>query len=145
MLLLGALALVAAGLLLYGHDAARMAPEYSNLLWPVWVATLLPLMAVAGVLICGIRLTRLMDRGQAFSQSTVKEFARIKYLFAAAGALLLAPVLTIWTTGAPLHLSIVTLWGGATILSAFGMTSAAIMHHLFSHAVRLREENELTV
>jgi len=88
----------------------------------------------------------LVDRDEAFSEGTVRLLRRIRLCFGAMAACLLVSVVAVCLALLPHGSASVPLaWFGGEVVAVFLFTFAALLERLFSNAVELRQDNELTV
>jgi len=94
-------------------------------------------------------LLRLVDDGEAFSARTVRLLRRIKIQFGVTAAYLVLGLLGVWVALSVSighgHPSIILGWLAAEVVALFLFTLASLLERLFADALRLREDNELTV
>jgi uncharacterized membrane protein len=127
-------------------DLAASYPEVAHLRVPIFlavVACLVPgLVAVHALWM----FLGLVDRDEAFSEGTVRLLRRIRLCFGAMAACLLVSVVAVCLALLPLQSPSVPLaWFGGEVVAVFLFTFAALLERLFSNAVELRQDNELTV
>jgi len=142
--------LLAAGLLyLLSLDSAAMYPEVAHLRAPIYGAVLIGLLPMLVAMWTMFGLLRLVDDGEAFSARTVRLLRRIKIQFGVTAAYLVLGLLGVWVALSVSighgHPSIILGWLAAEVVALFLFTLASLLERLFADALRLREDNELTV
>lgn len=140
----------ASGLLhIIGLDLAAAFPEAAHLRLPIYVAVLVGLVPV----IVGVKVVfaflSVIDHAEAFSPQTVRLLQRLKVLIGITAAYLVLGLggvsVAMWvSTGQIIPLSLL-VWLAAEVVTLFLFTLIALLERLFSVALELRQDNELTV
>lgn len=139
--------ILACGLLLIvSLDLAADYPQADRLRVPIFAAVLVGLLpVVAAVRVLG-QFMGLVDRGEAFSQSTVDRLRLLKRLAASVAVYLLVGFAVVWVALLPDESpSVFLAWLSAEIVVVFLMALFAVFERLFVAALELRHDNELTV
>jgi hypothetical protein len=137
----------AAGILhLVSLEYAESAPELAHLRLPIYLAVVAGFVPTLVAVTVVFALLRVVDHGEAFSARTVTLLRRVVMLFAITAVYLgvgIAGVSAAVDTG--LEPAMLLIWLGAMLLTLILLTVALLLARLFSAALELRRENELTV
>lgn len=141
---------LASGLLyIVSLDLAAVYPELADLRLPIYVAALVGLLPVILAVNVVFDFLSVVDQGEAFSGRTVRLLRRIKVLVgitAAYEVLGLAGVwVAAWVTMEQTKAYMLLPWFAAEVVTLFLFTLVALLERLFSAALELRQDNELTV
>lgn len=141
---------LASGLLyIVSLDLAAVYPEVAHLRLPIYVAVLVGLVPVIVAVKVVFELLSVVDQGEAFSPQTVRRLRRLKVLIGITAAyevlgpagVLVAVEVAMGQTNAYMLLP----WFAAEVVTLFLFTLVALLERLFSAALELRQDNELTV
>ena len=141
---------LASGLLyIISLDLAGAYPEVAHLRLPIYVAVLAGLapVIVAVKVVCDF--LKVVDQGEAFSPQTVRLLRRLKVLIGITATyevlglagVLVAVEVAMGQTNAYTLLP----WFAAEVVTLFLFTLVALLERLFSAALELRQDHELTV
>lgn len=141
---------LASGLLyIISLDLAAAYPEVAHLRLPIYIAVLVGLAPVIVAVKVMFELLSVVDQGEAFSPQTVRRLRRLKVLIgitAAYEVLGLAGVLVAaWVAMGQTNAYMLLPWFAAEVVTLFLFTLVALLERLFSAALELRQDNELTV
>ena len=130
-------------------DLAAVYPELAHLRLPIYVAVLVGLVPMIVAVKVVFDLVGVVDLGEAFSLRTVRLLRRLKVLFGITVAYLVLGLVgvsvAIWVAMGQTHPSILLGWFAAEVVALFLFTLAALLERLFTAALKLRQDNELTV
>lgn len=141
VLLLGALAIV--GILAF--QSQQDLPEYADLAWPTYAGVVLGFAPVVLALWRMWMLAGLVARNEAFSTATVLEIHRIKQYIVWFIAWFFTGAILFRVAFGFIGPVIGALWLILEVAATFLYVVVAILERLFSSAVALREDVELTV
>jgi Protein of unknown function (DUF2975) len=141
---------LASGLLyIVSLDLAAVYPKLAHLRLPIYVAVLVGLIPVVVAVKVVFDLLSVVDQGEAFSTRTVRLLRRLKVLVgitAAYEVLGLAGVsAATWVAMGQTKAYMLLPWFAAEVVTLFLFTLVALLERLFSAALELRQDNELTV
>jgi hypothetical protein len=141
---------LASGLLyIVSLDLAAVYPKLADLRLPVFVAVLVGLVPVIVAVKVVFDFLSVVDRGEAFSIRTIRLLRRLKVLIGITAAYLtlgLAGVwVAVWVAMGQTKGSMVLVWFAAEVVTLFLYTLVALLERLFSVALELRQDHELTV
>ena len=130
-------------------DYAALYPELAGLRLPIYIAVLVGL----GPMIVAVKvvfdLLRVVDLGEAFSLRTVRLLRRLKGLFGITVAYLVLGLVgvsvAIWVAMGQTKAYMLLPWFAAEVVTLFLFTLVGLLERLFSAALELRQDNELTV
>jgi hypothetical protein len=151
LLVMFLIGLVLASGLLYivSLDLAAVYPKLADLRLPVFVAVLVGLGPVIVAVKVVFDFLSVVDQGEAFSIQTIRLLQRLKMLIGITAAYLvlgLAGVwVAVWVTMGQTKGSMLLGWFAAEIVTLFLYTLVALLERLFSAALELRQDHELTV
>jgi hypothetical protein len=151
LLVMFLIGLVLASGLLYivSLDLAAVYPKLADLRLPVFVAVLVGLGPVIVAVKVVFDFLSVVDQGEAFSIRTIRLLQRLKMLIGITAAYLvlgLAGVwVAVWVTMGQTKGSMLLGWFAAEIVTLFLYTLVALLERLFSAALELRQDHELTV
>ncbi len=128
-----------------GLISAQSYPELSHLRVPIYIAVLVGLIPILLGVRAAFNFLSLVDEGEAFSTETVRLFRRLKILLAVTAGYLLAGLVGTWVAIGEMHFSLLFAWFGAEVIIAFLITLMSLLEGLFSNALALRTDSELTV
>jgi len=130
-------------------DLAAVYPELAHLRLPIYVAVLVGLVPMIVAVKVVFDLVGVVDLGEAFSLRTVRLLRRLKVLFGITVAYLVLGLVgvsvAIWVAMGQTHPSILLGWFAAEVVALFLFTLAALLERLFTAALKLRQDNKLTV
>lgn len=144
-LCLAGLLLASALLYVVSLDLAVEYPELAHLRVPVYTAVLVGLLPVVVAVQVVFRLTRVIDRGEAFSPLTVLLLQQVSMLFGLTAGYLVLGLAGVWVALGRMHPSILLAWFASEVGATFLLALAALLGRLFAAALELRRESELTV
>jgi len=141
---------LASGLLyIVSLDLAAVYPELANLRLPIYVAVLVGLVPVIVAVKVVFDFLGVVDQGEAFSPQTVRLLRRLKVLFGITAAYLVLGLGGVWVAAwvalGQTKASMLLGWFAAEVVTLFLFTLVALLERLFSVALELRQDNELTV
>ena len=141
---------LASGLLyIVSLDLAAVYPKLAQLRLPIYVAVLVGLVPVVVAVKVVFDFLSVVDQGEAFSTRTVGLLRRLKVLVgitAAYEVLGLAGVwVAAWVAMGQTKAYMLLPWFAAEVVTLFLFTLVALLERLFSAALELRQDNELTV
>ena len=141
---------LASGLLyIISLDLAAVYPKLAHLRLPIYVAVLVGLVPVVVAVKVVVDFLSVVDQGEAFSTRTVRLLRRLKLIVgitAAYEVLGLAGVsFAAWVAMGQTKAYMLLPWFAAEVVTLFLFTLVALLERLFSAALELRRDNELTV
>src|ERR1035437_6247297 len=142
---------LASGLLyIVSLDLAAVYPKLADLRLPVFVAVLVGLVPVIVAVKVVFGFLSVVDQGEAFSIRTIRLLLRrLKMLIGITAAYLmfgLAGVwVAVWVAMGQTKGSMFLGWFAAEVVTLFLYTLVALLERLFSAALELRQDHELTV
>jgi hypothetical protein len=141
---------LASGLLyIVSLDLAAVYPKLADLRLPVFVAVLVGLVPVIVAVKVVFGFLSVVDQGEAFSIRTIRLLRRLKMLIGITAAYLmfgLAGVwVAVWVALGQTKGSMFLGWFAAEVVTLFLYTLVALLERLFSAALELRQDHELTV
>jgi len=141
---------LASGLLyIVSLDLAAVYPKLADLRLPVFVAVLVGLVPVIVAVKVVFDFLSVVDQGEAFSIRTIRLLRRLKVLIGITAAYLtlgLAGVwVAVWVARGQTKGSMLLVWFAAEVVTLFLYTLVALLERLFSAALELRQDHELTV
>ncbi len=147
LVLLVAVILAAGGLLyIVSLDLAATYPEVAHLRLPLYGAMLAGLAPVVVAIKAVFDILALIDQGEAFSPCTVTLLRRLRMLVAVMAVYLTLGTVGVWIALLPLQSpSILLGWFAGEVILLFLLTLGALFERLFTAALELRQDNELTV
>jgi len=90
-----------------------------------------------------------IDQGEAFSTRTIRLLRRLKMLIGITAAYLTLGLAGVWVAAwvamGQTKASMVLVWFAAEVVTLFLYTLVALLERLFSAALELRQDQELTV
>lgn len=142
--------ILASGLLyIVSLDLAAVYPKLADLRLPVFVAVLVGLVPVIVAVKVVFDFLSVVDQGEAFSIRTIRLLRRLKVLIGITAAYLtlgLAGVwVAVWVAMGQTKGSMLLVWFAAEVVTLFLYTLVALLERLFSAALELRQDHELTV
>ena len=142
--------ILASGLLyIVSLDLAAVYPKLADLRLPVFVAVLVGLVPVIVAVKVVFDFLSVVDQGEAFSIRTIRLLRRLKVLIGITAAYLtlgLAGVwVAVWVARGQTKGSMLLVWFAAEVVTLFLYTLVALLERLFSAALELRQDHELTV
>ncbi|WAA09097.1 DUF2975 domain-containing protein [Fervidibacillus albus] len=125
-------------------EVALTYPEYAYLKYPVLIGLYLTTIPFYFALYQAIKLLKLIENNNPFSEQAVNALRKIKYCAAAIGVMYIFGMIFLGTQNA-LHPSIFIL--GFVILFSCIVISVftAVLQELLDHAIKIKTENELTI
>jgi len=141
---------LASGLLyIVSLDLAAVYPKLANLRLPVFVAVLVGLVPVIVAVKVVFNFLSVIDQGEAFSTRTIRLLRRLKMLIGITAAYLTLGLAGVWVAAwvamGQTKASMVLVWFAAEVVTLFLYTLVALLERLFSAALELRQDQELTV
>jgi hypothetical protein len=141
---------LASGLLyIVSLDLAAAYPKLAHLRLPIYVAVLVGLVPVIVAVKVVFDFLGVVDEGEAFSARTVRLMRRLKVLVGITAAYLTAGLVGVlvaaWVAMGQTKIYMILPWFAAEVVTLFLFTLVALLERLFSAALELRQENELTV
>ena len=141
---------LASGLLyIVSLDLAAVYPKLADLRLPVFVAVLVGLVPVIVAVKVVFDFLSVVNQGEAFSIRTIRLLRRLKVLIGITAAYLtlgLAGVwVAVWVAMGQTKGSMLLGWFAAEVVTLFLYTLVALLERLFSAALALRQDHELTV
>ena len=149
VMLLAGLVMASGLLYIVSLDLAAAFPEVAHLRLPIYVAVLVGLVPMIVAVKVVFDLLSVVDQGEAFSPQTVRRLRRLKALVGITAAyevlgLAGGPVAT-WVAMGQTKAYMLLPWFAAEVVTLFLFTLVALLERLFSAALELRRDNELTV
>jgi len=141
---------LASGLLyIVSLDLAAVYPKLADLRLPVFVAVLVGLVPVIVAVKVVFDFLSVVDQGEAFSTRTIRLLRRLKVLIGITAAYLTLGLAGVWVAAwvamGQTKASMVLGWFAAEVVTLFLYTLVALLERLFSVALELRQDHELTV
>jgi len=141
---------LASGLLyIVSLDLAAVYPKLADLRLPVFVAVLVGLVPVIVAVKVVFDFLSVVDQGEAFSIRTIRLLRRLKMLIGITAAYLTLGLVGVWVAAwvamGQTKASMVLVWFAAEVVTLFLYTLVALLERLFSAALELRQDHELTV
>lgn len=144
--MLGFALLAGAGLLyLVSLESARNWPELAHLRWPTFLAVIVGLVPVGLAAKRVLDFLTAVDHGEAFSADTLVILRQLRLLIAVFAAYFAIGLIGFWTLAGLMHITLLFAWGVLEVAALFLLTVVALFERIFSVALELRQENELTV
>ena len=130
-------------------DLAAVYPELANLRLPIYVAVLVGLIPVIVAVKVVFDFLGVVDQGEAFSTRTIRLLRRLKVLIGITAAYLTLGLAGVWVAAwvamGQTKASMLLGWFAAEVVTLFLFTLVALLERLFSAALELRQDQELTV
>lgn len=139
------LALGAGLLYIVSLEMAHGYPELAHLQPPIYIASLVGLVPIVMGVKAVFDFLSLVDAGEAFSEETVQLFRRFRVLLVITGGYLLVGLVGVWVALGDMHISILLPWFVGEVVIVFLVTLVTLLEGLFSTAIGLRKDSELTV
>lgn len=140
------LLLVGAGLLyLIGVEMAWVYPEAAHLRIPIYLACLVGLIPVTMGVVVAYRFLRFVDRGEAFSEETVRLLHRLRWLLIVTGAYMMVGIVVVSGVVGTMNPGVIIMWFGLEVIVVFLIALVSLFKELFSKAFELRQDVDLTV
>ena len=141
---------LASGLLyIVSLDLAAVYPKLANLRLPAFGAVLVGLVPVIVAVKVVFNFLSVVDQGEAFSTRTIRLLRRLKMLIGITAAYLTLGLAGAWVAAwvaiAQTKASMMLVWFAAEVVTLFLYTLVALLERLFSAALELRQDQELTV
>lgn len=141
---------LASGLLyIISLDLAAAYPKLAHLRLPIYVAVLVGLVPVVVAVKVVFDFLSVVDQGEAFSTRTVGLLRRLKVLVGITAAYevlgLAGFSAAAWVAMGQTKAYMLLPWFAAEVVTLFLFTLVALLERLFSAALELRQDNELTV
>ena len=141
---------LASGLLyIVSLDLAAVYPKLANLRLPAFGAVLVGLVPVIVAVKVVFNFLSVVDQGEAFSTRTIRLLRRLKMLIGITAAYLTLGLAGAWVAAwvaiAQTKASMMLVWFAAEVVTLFLYTLVALLERLFSAAIELRQDHELTV
>ena len=141
---------LASGLLyIVSLDLAAVYPKLANLRLPAFGAVLVGLVPVIVAVKVVFNFLSVVDQGEAFSTRTIRLLRRLKMLIGITAAYLTLGLVGVWVAAwvamGQTKASMVLGWIAAEVVALFLYTLVALLERLFSAALALRQDHELTV
>jgi|GEM_PF-1021156 Protein of unknown function (DUF2975) len=141
---------LASGLLyIVSLDLAAVYPKLANLRLPAFGAVLVGLVPVIVAVKVVFNFLSVVDQGEAFSTRTIRLLRRLKMLIGITAAYLTLGLAGAWVAAwvaiAQTKASMMLVWFAAEVVTLFLYTLVALLERLFSAALELRQDHELTV
>lgn len=141
---------LASGLLyIISLDLAAAYPKLAHLRLPIYVAVLVGLAPVVVAVKVVFDFLSVVDQGEAFSTRTVGLLRRLKVLVGITAAYevlgLAGFSAAAWVAMGQTKAYMLLPWFAAEVVTLFLFTLVALLERLFSAALELRQDNELTV
>ena len=141
---------LASGLLyIVSLDLAAVYPKLANLRLPAFGAVLVGLVPVIVAVKVVFNFLSVVDQGEAFSIRTIRLLRRLKMLIGITAAYLTLGLVGVWVAAwvamGQTKASMVLGWIAAEVVALFLYTLVALLERLFSAALELRQDHELTV
>ena len=141
---------LASGLLyIVSLDLAAVYPKLANLRLPAFGAVLVGLVPVIVAVKVVFNFLSVIDQGEAFSTRTIRLLRRLKMLIGITAAYLTLGLAGLWVAAwvamGQTKASMVLVWFAAEVVTLFLYTLVALLERLFSAALALRQDHELTV
>ena len=141
---------LASGLLyIISLDLAAAFPEVAHLRLPIYVAVLVGLIPVIVAVKVVFDFLGVVDQGEAFSVQTVRLLRRLKVLLGITAAYLVLGLVGVsaatWVAMGQMIPSSLLVWFAGEVVTLFLFTLVGLLERLFSAALELRQDNELTV
>lgn len=138
--------LLGCGLLfLVSLDAARNWPAFAYLRLPVYIAIVVGLTPIVGAIKSAFDFLTIVDNGDVFSADTIRILRRIRLLIGVFAAYFTLGLVAFWITTRLMHPTLLFEWFALEIAALFLFTMLALLERLFTAALELRQDNELTV
>ena len=137
---------LASGLLyLMSLDYARAWPELAHLQLPIYVAVLVGLVPVVVAIALVFDFLGVVDRGDAFSIRTVQILERLRMLIGAFALYVALGLVGAWAAMRLMHPTLLFGWFMVEVAALFLFTVVALLERIFTDALALRVDHELTV
>jgi hypothetical protein len=141
---------LASGLLyIVSLDLAAVYPKLADLRLPVFVAVLVGFVPVIVAVKVVFDFLSVVDQGEAFSIRTIRLLRRLKMLIGITAAYLTLGLAGVWVAAwvamGQTKGSMLLGWFAAEVVTLFLYTLVALLERLFSVALELRQDHELTV
>ena len=141
---------LASGLLyIVSLDLAAVYPKLADLRLPVFGAVIVGFVPVIVAVKVVFDFLSVVNQGEAFSIRTIRLLRRLKVLIGITAAYLtlgLAGVwVAVWVAMGQTKGSMLLVWFAAEVVTLFLYTLVALLGRLFSVALELRQDHELTV
>lgn len=141
---------LASGLLyIVSLDLAAVYPKLAPQRLPIYVAVLVGLVPVVVAVKVVFDFLSVVDQGEAFSTRTVRLLGRLKALVGITAAYLTLGLVgvwvAVWVAMGQAKGYVLLPWFAAEVVTLFLFTLVALLERLFSAALELRQDNELTV
>ena len=141
---------LASGLLyIVSLDLAAVYPKLAPQRLPIYVAVLVGLVPVVVAVKVVFDFLSVVDQGETFSTRTVRLLRRLKVLIGITAAYLVLGLGGVWVAAwvalGQTKASMLLGWFAAEVVTLFLFTLVALLERLFSVALELRQDNELTV
>jgi len=144
LMLLGLL--LASGLLYFlSLESAASWPELAHLRLPIYLAMVIGLLPVVVGIKLVFDLMWLVDRDQAFSIHTLHILGRLRGIIGVFAGYLALGLAGFWVVTGLMHPTLLFCWLAVEAAALFLFTLASMLKRLFSAAVEVRQDHELTV
>lgn len=139
------MALACGFLYLVSLESAQSWPGLAHLRLPTYLAVLAGLIPVVVAVRSVFELLRMVERGEAFSAGAVALFRRLMVLVAVFAGYYTLGLVCFWAWTGLMHPSLLLAWFALEVTALFLFAAAALLARLFTAALQLRQDNELTV
>lgn len=144
MLLFGLL--LSAGILyVLSMESADAWPELAHLQVPIYLAVVVGFIPVALGIRSVFSLLRVVDRGEVFSVETVEILHRLRQLIGVFAGYFAVGLVGFWTVVGMMHPTLLFLWFALEVSALFGFVVVSLLEGIFTAALEMREDHELTV
>lgn len=138
-------AIVCGVLYVVSLDSAQNWPELAYLRMPAYLAVVVGLLPVVLAVLSVFQLLGVVERGDAFSTAAVALFRRLMVLTAVFAGYFTVGLVGFWALSGLMHPSLIIAWFALEVAALFCFATAALLAKLFSTAMQLRLDNDLTV
>lgn len=145
VLILVVLALTGGALYLVSLESAQNWPEFAHLQVPLYVAMLVGFVPVVVAIALVFDFLKVIDQGEAFSVRTVQILHRLRLLIGVFAGYLLFFLVGAWAAMGLMHPTLLFSWFAVEVAALFLFTLVALLERIFSVAMELRVDQELTV
>ncbi|MGF1618348.1 MAG: DUF2975 domain-containing protein [Acidimicrobiia bacterium] len=138
--------LAGAGLLyLVSLESARNWPELAHLGLPTYLAVIVGLIPVFVAVKLVLDFLAVVDHGEAFSTNTLHILRRLRLVIGVFASYFAVGLIGFWAVTGLMHITLLFAWTVIEVAALFMLTVVALFERIFSVALELRQDNELTV
>jgi hypothetical protein len=144
-LLLFGLLLCCGVLYVLSIESADSWPELAHLRLPIYLAVVVGFIPVALGIKSVFGLLQVIDRGEVFSVVTLQLLHRLRLLIGAFAGYFALGLVGFWMAVGMMHPTLLLGWFALEVAALFGYTTVALLERIFTAAIELREDHDLTV